>query len=189
MNKSNQSSSLRGLKKFLSESPSMVDSAYAHLGGLPRPVHLVEILDQMWPECHKSEFSGKVIMAPKDAERLEALFELFGVPMLVSENSIEVLGRGYDVFCQGLGSFVSQKLMFPTNFGQCQSFRAYLDDWSDNWVEYIEAVAAENKAEARRLASTLQLLAPECEYPPDTYIKETLAASAKIDAERRSSSE
>jgi len=163
----------------------MVDSAYAHLGALQRPAHLVKILEQFWPECYKSEFSGKVVMAPADAELLEALYELFGVPMLVSENSLEILGRGYDVFCMGLGTFVSHKLMFPVTFGECKSFREYLGEWPEKWVEYIEAVAAENKSEARRLASSLQVLAPECEYPPGTYIKETLAESEQINAKRR----
>ena len=153
----------------------MVDSAYAHLGGIPRDGRMVEILEQFWPVCYTSEFSGAVIMAPAEAERLEGLYALFGVPLKVSENRLTVLGRAYDVFCMGLGTFVSHKLMFPEKFGECESFREYLQDWPDDWVAYLEAVAAKNVQEARRLAVKLHVLSPDCEYPAGTHISKAPA--------------
>lgn len=146
------------------------DNAYATLGGIARPPHLAEILDQFWPECITGGLSGKTIMRPEEAVKLEALFKLFGVPMLVKDNSIEVLGRAYDVFGQALSGFVSQKLRFPGAFGQCKNFKDYLPAWPAEWVEYIEAVASENFSEARRLAVKLKVLDPDCEYPKDTYV-------------------
>lgn len=159
-------SDLRKLAKL----PSLVDGAYAHLGAIPRDPHKVEILEQMWPECHTSEFTGTVIMAPSDVERLEALYRMFGVPLLVKDNSLQVLGHAYDVFGLSLSTFVSHKLMFPEKFGQCKSFREYLGDWPDKWVQYIEAVASADFKEARRLAQELQVLAPGCEYPADIHV-------------------
>lgn len=164
-----EKSSLRGLKTFLKGS-SLGDDAYASLGSIPRPPHLVEILDQFWPECYTSEFSGKAIMAPEDAARLEALYRMFGVPMLVADNSLQILSWAYEVFVQGLGLFVNHKLRFPTTFGACNSFREYLPEWPDDWVHYVEAVAAENFSESRRLAKKLNVLAPDCVYPKGTHL-------------------
>lgn len=156
--------------KALPKMNSMTDSAYASLGGIARDAAIAELLEQFWPECYTSEFSGAVIMAPADAQRLEALYAMFGVPLKVSENGLGILGRAYDVFVMGLGTFVSHKLRFPTTFGECQSFREYLQDWPEDWVAYIEAVAAQDASETRRLAVKLQVLSPDCVYPPGTYI-------------------
>ena len=160
-------------------SPTMVDSAYAHLGGLPRDPRLVEILEQFWPDCHQSQFGNGVIMSPDKAEKLEALYKMFGVPMLVSENSLQVLGRAYDVFCLGFGNFVNHKLRFPQKFGQCQSFREYLAEWPEEWVLYIETVAAEDFENARKWAVELQVLSPDCVYPDSTHIKKPDSAPTK----------
>ena len=149
------------------------DIAYGTLGGIERPSHLAEILDQLWPDCVKGELSGKTLMRPADAIRLEALFKLFGVPMLVKENSIEVLGRAYDVFGQAFSGFVSQKLRFPGSVGSRKNFKEYLYKWPADWVEYIEAVASENFSEARRLAVKLNVLSPDCEYPADTFVPQS----------------
>ena len=150
--------------------PSLAGLADIACGGAVRDPRLVAILEQWWPECYKSEFSGKVIMAPLAAENLEKLYSLFGVPMLVADNSLEVLGRAYDVFCISLESFVSHKLQFPE-----APLAAYLDDWPADWVQYIEAVAREDAVEARRLARELQVLAPECAYPPGVHIPKARA--------------
>ena len=146
------------------------DDAYATLGGISRPSHLAEILDQFWPDCVKGELSGKTLMRPEDAVKLEALFKLFGMPMLVKDNSIEVLGRAYDVFGQALSGFVSQKLRFPGAVGNKKNLQEYLPAWPADWVSYIEAVAAEDFAEARKLAKKLKVLDPDCEYPKDTFV-------------------
>jgi hypothetical protein len=145
--------------------PSLAGLADLASGGKARDPRLVAILEQWWPECYKSEFSGKVIMAPQEAENIEKLFTMFGVPMLVAENSLEVVGHAYDVFCISLESFVSHKLQFPED-----PLAAYLDDWPADWVHYIEAVAREDAVEARRLARELQVLAPGCAYPPGVHI-------------------
>ena len=148
-----------------------VDGAYGSLGGISRPPHLAEVLDQNWPpDCATSDISGKLLARPEDAERLEKLFKLFGVPILVKDNSAQIIGRAYDVFGQALSLFVNQKLRFPTNFGQCESFREYLSAWPDDWVKYIEAVAAEDFEESRRLAKKLKVLDPDCEYPDGTFV-------------------
>ena len=151
----------------------MTDSANATLGGVPRDARLAELLEQFWPECHTSEFSGKTIMTPADAQRLETLFKMFGVPMTVADNSLQIKGRAYDVFSMGLGTFVSHKLRFPATFGECQSFRDYLSDWSEDWVTYVEAVASEDFAESRRLAIKLKVLDPDCVYPSGIFIEPT----------------
>lgn len=145
-----------GLAELIAKECGIVDKA-------PR---LTEILRQWWPECYKSEFSGKVIMAPQAVVNLEKLFTMFGVPMLVAENSLEVLGHAYDVFSLGLEPFVSNKLQFPD-----EDFDDYLHDWPKEWVRYVEAVAAEDLAEARRLAHQLQVLSPDCGYPPGLFIQ------------------
>ena len=85
-----EKSSLQGLKTFLKGS-GLADDAYARLGSIPRPLHLVEILDQFWPECYTSGFNGKTIMAPEGAARLEALYKMFGVRMLVNVALISMI--------------------------------------------------------------------------------------------------
>lgn len=147
-----------------------VDLAYGTLGGIARPAHLIEVLDQFWPECAKSELTGRTLMRPADALRLEALFKLFGVPMLVQDNGLEIIARAYTVFGQALGLFVNHKLRFPGRFGKHETFREYLSEWDEDWVYYLEAVAAENYEEARKFAIKLNVLDPECVYPPNTFV-------------------
>jgi hypothetical protein len=146
--------------------PTLLDSLQ---GGNPRDVSLVEILEQVWPDSYCCSVSHAVVMAPDDETRLEALFELFGVPLRIADNSLTVLGHAYDVFALGLSRVVNRKLRFP------ETFETYLEDWSQEWVQYIEAVAYQNLPEARRLASKLQVLAPECRYPPGVFVPESSA--------------
>lgn len=145
--------------------PGLAELIARECGSVDRAPHLTAIMQQWWPDCYTSEHSGKVIMAPADAAKLEKLFVMFGVPMLVNDNSLEVLGHAYDVFSLGLESFVSHKIEFPD-----EDFDDYLHDWPTEWVRYVEAVAAENVTEARRLAVKLQVLSPGCAYPPGLHI-------------------
>lgn len=55
-------------------------------------------------------------MSDEERANLEALYEMFGVPMLVKDNSQKMLGRGYDVFCLGMGPSVRRCLSHPVNF-------------------------------------------------------------------------
>lgn len=133
------------------------------LGGTPRAKEVAEVLDQMWPEASVGT-RGNYVMAPADSERLEKLFTMFGVPMKVAENPVRVVGRAYDVFVLGFASYVDQALRKPDTFDE------FAQDWSEDWRAYIKAVAAQDNAEARRLAVKLQPLAPECQYPRGIYL-------------------
>jgi hypothetical protein len=142
-------------------SPPPLDSHFTQ-GHPPvvRDPKVAEILDQVWPDCGVSP-SGGVVMNAADARKLEALFEMFGVPMKVSENSIKTLGRGYEVFVTRYSRFVNLRLCNPS-----ADFRHSLGDWPKLWVDYIEAVAAGDKAGARKLAMRLQPLSMDCKHPP-----------------------
>ncbi len=135
----------------------------AEMGGLRRDAALAQVLDQFWPECFESTHGG-VVMKPEDASRMERLFELFGVPLRVGENSLKTVGYAYDVFCVALEPFVSDKLREP------DQFRTWVDDWPADWVAYIEAVAAADTKTARRLAVKLQVLSPDCQFPPRVHV-------------------
>lgn len=127
-----------------------------------RDAHTLEV---WWPECFTSAATGKVVMPAEAAAQLEAMFERFGVPMKVADNSLEVLGRAYDVFGVSLASQVVEVLRRPK-----EDLRRYYFDWPQDWVDYIEAVARDDAAEARRLALMVQPLAPDCVYPPGVII-------------------
>ena len=146
------------------------------MGPMPDPA-IWAVLNQFWPEVSEGS-RGNAVTSPEDAERLESLFRMFGVPMKVLENSIEVVGRAYDVFVQGLGSFVERKLSHPT------TFHRYVDDWPDDWRSYIEAVAAQDNARAHEWAIKLQPLSRDCVYPPRVITPEMLKKDAeRMDAE------
>ena len=125
-----------------------------------RTPEVAELLDQVWPKCSASESAG-ASMDADDARRLEALFEMFGVPMKVSENSIKTLSRGHEVFVSRYSRFVKLKLSHPG-----EDLGRYLGDWPGLWVDYIEAVAAGDRTRARPLAMRLQPLSLDCKHPP-----------------------
>ncbi|GAB3644707.1 hypothetical protein [Ramlibacter alkalitolerans] len=131
------------------------------------------ILNQVWPEVSEGS-RGNAVMAPEDAERLEKLFLMFGVPMKVAENSLEIVGRAYDVFALALEPWVGNK------FRYWDSFDRFAHDWPEDWRKYIEAVAREDHAEARQWAVKLQPLSPDCVFPPGV----PTPADFKRDAER-----
>lgn len=150
--------SISSLRKF-----NFYDAFEREVDGKPRPWELAAILDQFWPECSEG-VRGNAIMSPDDAARMEQLFELFGVPMKVLENSVQVVGHAYDVFGQALASFVNQKLRHP------DEFHRFVHDWPDDWREYIEAVAAQDREAARAFAVKLQPLSPNCIFPPGVRV-------------------
>lgn len=121
---------------------------------------LYDTLHFFWPECYESSWSGKVIMTPKDATQLETLCRRFGVPMKVSENSLAVLSRAYEVFHLTLGCFVDRRLFRP------EVFLSNPEGWPQPWLDYIDAVVRGDEVAARALAIQLQPLAPECQFPP-----------------------
>ena len=97
-------------------------------------------------------------MTPKNVNDLEDLFEMFGVPMKVADNSLNVLGRAYDVFALGLGLMVARQLIIPSwNF----------EGWPEDWADYLRAVVAGDKLIAREWAQKLQPLAPGCVFPDE----------------------
>lgn len=122
-------------------------------------------LEVWWPECFTSVATGKVVMPADAAAQLEALFERFGVPLKVDDNSLEVLGRAYDVFGVSLAAQVVEVLRHPE-----RNLKRYYSDWPQDWVDYIEAVANDDAPASRRLAMKVQPLAPECVYPPGVIV-------------------
>jgi len=131
-----------------------------------RDMRLVAIFEQDWPDCYRSDFSGKAIMLPEEEKLMEELFELFGMPLKIAENSYSVISRAFDVFCLfGLG----YQLDFFMKFSDEQLEKAY-PTWSEDWLTYMKAVGAGDKKAARRLAHKLQVLSPDCEYPYGVFI-------------------
>ena len=144
-------SDLRKLRPF--------DEMFAEdMGGVPRDPAFAAILDQFWPECFEDS-KGQVVMNRDDAQKLEALFEVFGVPLTVLDNSLVTLLRAYDVFSLGLLRCVNRKLRYPDTFAR------FYREWPAVWRHYIEAVAARDLPNARRLSRQLQPLSPDCEFP------------------------
>ncbi len=143
--------------------PSFDSLFGADVGGLPRDPCVVEVLEQFWPDCFESTHGG-VVMSPEDAARLERLFEMFGVPMKVSQHTLKDLGHAYDVFSISLAGFVSYRLRFPDRF------RQWLYDWPQDWVDYIDAVAVQDTRKARELASRLKVATAQCQYPPGILV-------------------
>jgi len=132
-----------------------------------RDMRLVEIFEQDWPDCYRSDFSGKAIMLPEDERLMEELFELFGVPLKIAENPYSVISHAFSVFAIfGLGYQLDLFMKYPD-----ERLRKIYPLWSEDWFSYLKVVGAGDKAAARRLAKKLQPLSPDCEYPAGVYIK------------------
>lgn len=119
-------------------------------------------------------------MAPADSARLETLFKLFGEPMAVADNSLEVLGHASDVFAVGLSAHVGNKLHFPGKVGARETLRETSQRWPQDWVSFIGEVAVEDFTESRRLAVKLQVPSPDCAYPLDTFIESKKGLEARL---------
>lgn len=134
---------------------------YAEAGIKPLPPHLATVLEQCWPELDTGS-KGLCVCAPADAARLDALFALFGANLRTYESTPAVVGRAYDVFLMSLGPSVEAKLR-----GAATSL---FEAWPADWRAYIEAVATENSAEAKRLYKQLQPLSPDCVFPKGVFV-------------------
>lgn len=137
------------------------DELFASELGTARPAIMAELLDQFWPDCFESPSTGCVVMDAEDAQRLEALFALFGLPLRVGEHSIETVGHAYDVFVLRLAPIVTYRLTIP------RTFESVTRDWPQEWRDYLEAVAAQNQERVQVLAKKLQPLSPDCVFPTD----------------------
>lgn len=142
---------------------SMGEMLNREIGGNPVPAELFAVIRQLWPPTYEGVDGRTIIEDAEAIPRLEAMFELYGVPLKVAGNSVTVLGHAYDVFV-ALSTHVLRQLRKPS------SFRKINSDWPEEWLCYVEAVAAQDKAEARRLAQKLQPLAPGAELPPRVYM-------------------
>lgn len=69
-----------------------VEDLFGDEAGPPRPKWARPLLDAFWPDVGTST-KGLCLMAPKDAELLDELWSLFGVPMRCYENTPAVIGR------------------------------------------------------------------------------------------------
>lgn len=122
--------------------------------------------DVWWPDEAFESRHGGTMMKPESEAALETLFERFGVPLKVKENSIATVGHAYDVFGIALSSAICDAIEMSGQF----PIRKYLDHWPSDWLDYIESVINKDTATARRLANKLQPLAPECQFPPGVHV-------------------
>lgn len=157
-------------KQHIQSLSGSIEAVGVKLGLAERPAEIARLLDLWWPDAYKSEYTGKAIMSPADSADLEALFELFGVPMRVADNQYEIVKYAYGMFATALSHWVDRKLYHPEHYPNAGDMaRSY--GWSEDWGAYIEAVAAGDRAQARRLAIKLQPLSPDCEFPETMLIK------------------
>ncbi len=148
----------------LRQLPSIDTLFPGEMGGLARDPLKAELLDMFWPECFEDS-RGQVVMAESDAADLEALFQMFGVPLPVHETPLRQLSYAYDVFGISLAHWVSYKLRHPEGFAE------FLHDWPSAWVRYIEAVAAGQLDQVCALAAQLQPLSAACKFPPGVVVQ------------------
>lgn len=127
-----------------------------------RPDEFLDVLEFEWPHVWVDE-AGRCVASAEDTRRLEALFRVFGVPMLVRDNSLNVLGHAFDTFVLGFSDYVRRCLLRP------RAFEEQVYDWPQHWCDYVRAVARQDLAQARRLAVQLQPLAPGCAHPPRLF--------------------
>ena len=139
--------------------PDMSGLMNRELGGNEVPARLFAVFMQMWPDLYEGADGGTRCKQAEAVPLLEQLFEMYGVPMKVADNSITVLGHAFDV-CAALAMHVMRQLRYP------KTFRRINDDWPEEWLSYIEAVAAEDKEGARAWAQKLLPFALDTELPP-----------------------
>jgi|JI9StandDraft_2_1071091.scaffolds.fasta_scaffold29266_1 hypothetical protein len=125
---------------------------------LPEDMYDV-LLNQVEP---KLTADGRIAMTPSDAHRFERLCAMFGVPLKLTESSIDLVSRAYHVFGVVLSFYVAERIRSP------DLFRAYYGKrWAPDWVEYINAVATQDHGKAADLDKILEALSPECIFPSD----------------------
>lgn len=123
---------------------------------------LTELLAQHWPESLDEGSRGQALFAnPVDAEQLTHLFAAFGCSVNATEAPYALLWNAYGVFALTLGRWVGHLLRNSET-----DVDRYLDDWSQDWRDYVVAVARRDLKSAKRLFAMLQPLDADTSLPP-----------------------
>lgn len=136
----------------------VIAKALIAIGGIPLTEKQRAVLQVWWPECFESMHGG-VVMPKEDEALMEEMFECFGVPLKVSENSMNVISLTYRTFALEIAPFVQFFAEWP------DSFRRMYPGWPEDWYQYLEAVASFDKQKARAYAKRLNVLDREIPLP------------------------
>lgn len=134
------------------------------ISGPGLPESWQRVLDAVWPEVHEHPKTGCVI-PEVDQMWLQDMVDWFGLSLSLDTVSARDLGHAYDVCVLGMGPFVEKALKYP----ELDLF-AYLSDWPLEWVEYVQAVAQRNLLSSFKLAQSLNILSPDCTFPPGVHV-------------------
>lgn len=122
------------------------------------------VLNQFMPEYSVTS-RGEVVMAQERRELFEKMCARFGVPLSVSNSPEHYIKHAYNCFALTLRDYVAWRLEYSE-----KKFRRLLKEaepaWSDDWIDYVEAVALNDAEKAKKLAQKLRVLDKDTEYPP-----------------------
>lgn len=127
--------------------------------GSPREPELAAMLEMFFPECEVGA-DGYPAFLPDDKEKLNTLFERFGLRLRVEHNTLNVLVEAYQFCTIYMGDFVNRAVRRP------DAFEYMTREWPDVWKNYALAIARGKREDAKALATKLMPLAPDCPYPP-----------------------
>lgn len=148
-----------GMAVFNKGRPKDRDKWYDFGNELEADPAIMAITEQWWPEMFDSMNGGCATVEPEDGQKLEALCELFGVPLKLKTSTSEMFRHAYGIFVICFASAVRHELERPTYLRRIKTY------WEPGWVEYIEAVAYGRREEARKWARELRVLYSDGKYP------------------------
>ena len=148
-----------GMAVFNKGRPKDRDKWYDFGNEIEADPAIMAITEQWWPEMFDSLNGGCATVEPEDGQKLEALCEMFGVPLKLKTSTSEMFRHAYGIFVICFASAVRHELERPTYLRRIKTY------WEPGWVEYIEAVAYGRREEARKWARELRVLYSDGKYP------------------------
>lgn len=155
-----------GMAVFNKGRPKDRDKWYDFGNEIEADPAIMAITEQWWPEMFDRVNGGCATVEPEDGQKLEALCEMFGVPLKLQTSTSEMFGYAYSIFVLCFAWDVRKELERPTYLRRIKTY------WEPGWVEYIEAVAYGRRDEARKWARELRVLYSGCKYPPQLFANE-----------------
>lgn len=123
---------------------------------------LTALLAQWWPEGLSEGTRGQALFAnAADAARMTELFAAYGCKVDAVSAPYALVWNAYGMFAMTLGQWVRHFLRRPET-----DAARYLDDWPQDWRDYIVAVARRDLQTAERLFAKLQPFDKDTVLPP-----------------------
>ena len=123
---------------------------------------LSSLIAQWWPDGVSEGLRGQALFGnTEDSARMTELFAAFGCKADAAAAPFALVWNACGIFSITLAPFVSHFLRHPES-----DAARYLDDWPQDWRDYVVAVAHRDIPTAERLFAKLQPLDGHTQLPP-----------------------